>query len=131
MASLIARQLQNPSSPQYTYMHALYWCIEIATALEYLHSGAANGMPIIHRDVKLDNVLLSAPDAHGKRCAKLADFGLQKVTLDDPPRREAGACCRVALHACLRNVYVTLEWNGMEWNASWRTSRLPVLGGPG
>lgn len=90
LASLIARQLQNPSSPQYTFMHALHWCIEVAAALEYLHSGAANGLPIIHRDVKLDNVLLSAPDAHGRRQARLADFGLQKAIMADGTAAPSG-----------------------------------------
>lgn len=56
----------------YTYSQGLQWCAQVADGLAFLH---AQSPRIIHRDVKLDNVLLS-DDGNGGLEAKLADFGL-------------------------------------------------------
>lgn len=50
---------------------ALFYCAEITLALEYLHKHG-----IIHRDIKPDNMLLSA-NGH----VKLTDFGLSKIEI--------------------------------------------------
>lgn len=50
---------------------AKFYCAEITMALEYLHKHG-----IIHRDIKPDNMLLSAT-GH----VKLTDFGLSKIEL--------------------------------------------------
>lgn len=47
-------------------------CYQLACALQYLHHETSP--PIVHRDVKSANILLTATDT-----AKLADFGLSKV----------------------------------------------------
>ena len=46
------------AAPQvvYTYSQGLQWCAQVADGLAFLH---AQSPRIIHRDVKLDNVLLS------------------------------------------------------------------------
>lgn len=50
---------------------ARFYCAEITMALEYLHKHG-----VIHRDIKPDNMLLSAT-GH----LKLTDFGLSKIEL--------------------------------------------------
>lgn len=50
---------------------AKFYCAEITLALEYLHKHN-----IIHRDIKPDNMLLTAT-GH----VKLTDFGLSKIEL--------------------------------------------------
>lgn len=50
---------------------AQFYCAEITLALEYLHKHG-----IIHRDIKPDNMLLSAT-GH----VKLTDFGLSKIEI--------------------------------------------------
>lgn len=50
---------------------ARFYCAEITLALQYLHSHG-----IVHRDIKPDNMLLSAT-GH----VKLTDFGLSKIDL--------------------------------------------------
>ena len=50
----------------------VFWIIQINAALEYLKENK-----IVHRDIKLDNILLD------ERCnALLGDFGLSKVLVD-------------------------------------------------
>jgi serine/threonine protein kinase len=69
------------SGSLYTLRDAVQWCCQIAEGLAYLHSV----QPIVvHRDLKLDNVLLTAAQAfknggqpdRSSQIAKLADFGL-------------------------------------------------------
>lgn len=50
---------------------AQFYCAEITLALEYLHKHG-----IVHRDIKPDNMLLSA-SGH----VKLTDFGLSKIEI--------------------------------------------------
>ncbi len=54
--------MADPERLTYSYADALAWAEEVADGLAYLHS---YNTQIIHRDVKLDNVLLrSAPAPH-------------------------------------------------------------------
>lgn len=50
---------------------AKFYCAEIALALQYLHEHG-----IVHRDIKPDNMLISA-SGH----VKLTDFGLSKIEM--------------------------------------------------
>ncbi|KAG2493580.1 hypothetical protein HYH03_008099 [Edaphochlamys debaryana] len=75
LAGLMVKQLLAGSSPKYTFTQALGWALDVARALQYLHAGGRDGAPRIHRDVKLENVLLT----DGAHTAKLADFGLQRA----------------------------------------------------
>lgn len=70
---------------------AQFYCAEIILALEYLHKHG-----IIHRDIKPDNMLLSA-SGH----VKLTDFGLSKIEIS------RGNPCLIiyCLRKCVRHIF--------------------------
>ena len=69
----------------YSAADALEWCIDIAQALDYLHT---HSPPILHRDIKLDNLMLTTGGKDMRPGIKLVDFGLAKplvgASLSDP-----------------------------------------------
>ncbi|GLC47885.1 hypothetical protein PLESTB_000036300 [Pleodorina starrii] len=66
----------GPGLGGYSDAQALLWLIDVADAMTFLHS---REQPLlIHRDLKLENVLLRR-DADGLLRAKLSDFGLAAV----------------------------------------------------
>ncbi|XP_023745414.1 probable receptor-like protein kinase At5g59700 isoform X1 [Lactuca sativa] len=67
--------LRNPSAGL-SWPQLLKICIDIASALDYLHNHVAEKHRIIHRDIKSANILL---DENWN--AKLADFGLARIGL--------------------------------------------------
>jgi serine/threonine protein kinase len=74
VAELLTHLEINPLKRAYSLQDAATWCLQITSALEYLHTLP---LPIIHRDLKLDNILLCEVD--GVLEAKLVDFGLSAV----------------------------------------------------
>lgn len=59
----------------YRRQDLLRWALDIARACHYLHKFHPM---IVHRDLKLENILLTATHT-AKATAKLADFGLHKM----------------------------------------------------
>ena len=59
----------------YSAADALEWCIGIAQALDFLHTCSP---PILHRDIKLDNLMLTKGENDMRPGIKLVDFGLAK-----------------------------------------------------
>ncbi|KAG2498820.1 hypothetical protein HYH03_003013 [Edaphochlamys debaryana] len=53
---------QTGQGPAYTDAEAISWLLDVARALEHLHG---LNPPVIHRDVKAENVLLKADDVSG------------------------------------------------------------------
>lgn len=72
LKSLVQRQMCATGRRVYSNTQALKWAQQIAKGLQYLHKVKPT---LIHRDVKMDNVLLKEND-DGEIVAKLADFGL-------------------------------------------------------
>ena len=75
---------------------ALGWLLGVARGLEYLHHHAA-GARLAHRDLKPENIMLSADGT-----AKIGDFGLCKVDMEEGIVRELGdddAAARPDAHA--------------------------------
>ncbi|XP_035841348.1 uncharacterized protein LOC110927036 isoform X2 [Helianthus annuus] len=58
-----------------TWVERLNICIDVASALDFLHGGVGKQAKVIHRDIKTANILLNND---GK--AKLADFGLSLIS---------------------------------------------------
>jgi serine/threonine protein kinase len=58
LKALVMSAMGMPFAPPYSKSHALSWAMQVAEALHYLHC-VCRPM-IIHRDLKLDNVLLSS-----------------------------------------------------------------------
>ncbi|KAL0021605.1 hypothetical protein WJX79_004187 [Trebouxia sp. C0005] len=68
----------GPVESLYTWLDAFRWLEQIAAALKYLHSLRPM---VVHRDLKLENMLLTGLDP-ATADAKLADFGLCKLVKD-------------------------------------------------
>eukprot|EP00798_Chlamydomonas_sp_ICE-L_P002764 gene2764-12637_t len=67
----------NTFGKSYTFKDALRWCSAIAEALTDMHN---MDPPMIHRDVKTENILLQpSPIQSNVMEAKLSDFGLHQV----------------------------------------------------
>lgn len=77
----VYKQMLNRYKCVYTSQEALQWMIDVAAGMEYLHLVTKEKPMIIHRDLKLENIMLS-PEPKGGVTAKLVDFGLHKV-IDD------------------------------------------------
>lgn len=77
----VYKQMLNRYKCVYTSQEALQWMIDVAAGMEYLHLVTKDKPMIIHRDLKLENIMLS-PEPKGGVTAKLVDFGLHKV-IDD------------------------------------------------
>lgn len=88
IADLLLHEETSPFQKHASPQLALQWCKDICAALNYIHTLPT---PVIHRDLKLDNVLLTdvaVAEGEGgeggaprgmKRSAMLADFGLGAV----------------------------------------------------
>lgn len=61
LKQLVLGAMSKPFDPPYNKSQAFKWAMHIAEALHYLHCVCTP--MIIHRDLKLDNILLSGTDA--------------------------------------------------------------------
>ncbi|GMH45326.1 hypothetical protein BSKO_13283 [Bryopsis sp. KO-2023] len=75
MKSVVMSQMGSGAGRAYTDIQAIDWLVEVAKGLRYLHTSKPK---VIHRDIKLENILLKETDA-GEVVAKLADFGLHAL----------------------------------------------------
>ncbi|KAK9828455.1 hypothetical protein WJX72_000073 [[Myrmecia] bisecta] len=82
---LLLKQMVNPSKPLYSNVDALRWCLQLADAVNYLHSSRPT---IIHRDLNPNNMVLTALKP-SQADVKLIDFGLHTV-LHSTQHRAAG-----------------------------------------
>lgn len=57
LKDMVLSQMMNKGTKVYSMQESLEWLIQVASALHYLHS-ICRPM-IIHRDLKLENILLS------------------------------------------------------------------------
>eukprot|EP00879_Flechtneria_rotunda_P024526 GHRR01026002.1.p1 GENE.GHRR01026002.1~~GHRR01026002.1.p1 ORF type:complete len:187 (+),score=52.77 GHRR01026002.1:566-1126(+) len=74
LKQLVVRQMLGNGQRTYSSSQALAICLQVARGLRYLHRVKPM---VIHRDLKLENVLLKrANPVDGKYEVKLADFGL-------------------------------------------------------
>lgn len=76
MEQLRRRRVAYDPRKSYSLQSALRWCKQATSAVEYLHS---KGIEVIHRDIKLSNLLLTDKEIE-KADVKLADFGLAVET---------------------------------------------------
>jgi len=81
---MVTRQMQRPHKTVYSHADAAAWAEQVALALAYLHD--ANPV-IIHRDLKLANILLrEAPEPGGPLTCAVCDFGLSSSFINPSVR---------------------------------------------
>ncbi|CAG9465400.1 unnamed protein product [Pedinophyceae sp. YPF-701] len=71
----LIRAVELDGRKLYTFRQALRWLRDVARGMSYLHNAHPT---VIHRDLKLENVLLTSKDP-SKAAAKIVDFGLSKA----------------------------------------------------
>mmetsp|Transcript_23068 Transcript_23068/g.50616 ORF Transcript_23068/g.50616 Transcript_23068/m.50616 type:complete len:535 (+) Transcript_23068:148-1752(+) len=85
MKQMVSKQMRS-IKPVYRLRDAVRWLLQVAQGLKYLHQCQPK---VIHRDLKLENLLLDVKDPHVAE-AKIADFGLSALVVnnaqDDIPR---------------------------------------------
>ena len=81
----LADVVRSSASEDYLYT----WFRDLCNALDYIHSKG-----VVHRDVKLNNILLNA-DKH----VTLSDFGIAHIFGDGLVKASAGACPTGAFYA--------------------------------
>ncbi|GAX81843.1 hypothetical protein CEUSTIGMA_g9271.t1 [Chlamydomonas eustigma] len=76
LKSLVSRQMKDTRGKlKYSTQDAVRWMLYIACGLQYLHS---RHPMVIHRDLKLENILLKGKDPATLR-PKIADFGMSAL----------------------------------------------------
>mmetsp|Transcript_14682 Transcript_14682/g.44325 ORF Transcript_14682/g.44325 Transcript_14682/m.44325 type:complete len:462 (+) Transcript_14682:410-1795(+) len=74
LRDLVRHQMKHFNKVVYKYADALRWALQLAEGLDHMHSRSPM---LLHRDVKLDNVLIIGDDDNKSRCnVKLSDLGL-------------------------------------------------------
>ncbi|KAG7669254.1 hypothetical protein Ndes2526B_g05554 [Nannochloris sp. 'desiccata'] len=129
LKDLVYKQMATHRKLLYTQAEALRWCIDVAKALQYLHSAIPK---VIHRDLKLDNVLLTNKHI-SKSSAKLADFGLAKLLANSHKGQQRQLSLRRLASKSeeellpverLRSVSVKKMMMSLD-SINWNNSRLP------
>ena len=77
-AGLLIEKDVNPFARSHSKADGMAWALAVLEAVVHLHTRVE---PIIHRDLKLENVLLQDAGSGKGRVAVLADFGLSSVRL--------------------------------------------------
>jgi serine/threonine protein kinase len=86
--SLLDKVAKAITGDRYADLQAIQWCKDVAEAVKHLH---LQDPPLVHRDVKPANSLLTRPHDGGRPVAKLADFGLCKSLPTAPLLAQAKA----------------------------------------
>ncbi|CAG9463160.1 unnamed protein product [Pedinophyceae sp. YPF-701] len=77
LRDVLGEQMSTLNGVLYKWDTGLRWILDIARGLQYLHN--ANPQ-VIHRDMKMENVLLTNHHYSDPSCrAKIADFGLSRL----------------------------------------------------
>lgn len=97
---LVMKQMTCMHQELYTDDDALRWSSQVAGALAYLHSSRPQ---VIHRDLKLENVLLKGTKDKADRCAQTAKLAVRQCL----PFWRGFRACLLKGHQI---VQIALEW---------------------
>jgi NIMA (never in mitosis gene a)-related kinase len=89
----------------------LRWFTQMCLALKYMHeAGEKEGerhLPVLHRDIKSQNIFLSRREGDRMSCVKIADFGIAKVlqTEKSLARTQVGTPYYLSPEICQKQPY--------------------------
>jgi serine/threonine-protein kinase len=89
---IVTERLQGRTLLAELRSSGLRGCLHVEQAIEIVQQllaglSAAHAAGVIHRDIKLENLFLCAPDNTGRRMLKILDFGIAKVLAGADPAR--------------------------------------------
>jgi len=100
--TFLHREKDDPKYQEITVALRMRMALDMAQGMRYLHT---RDPPIIHRDLKSPNVLLSAVTSDASVVCKIADFGLSQVLLAPTAGRKVANPVWLAPEVMLKQPY--------------------------
>lgn len=105
LKDVVQMQMRDPKGRVYSKADAFRWFVQIAEGLAYLHEAVP---AVIHRDLKLDNILLKGNISSDMQ-AKVVDFGVAALAAVPKGDHGTGALRKSASFASSRKIFAQAQ----------------------